>query len=92
MALHTILGGASVSAGAASAGMFAQASHASAASTVVQTAMAIATAAAAVGGFVVALVSFLRHRDAATALENHELHDDVRFDRLEEMIRGKRDD
>lgn len=41
---------------------------------------------AAIGGFGVALTSYLRHRNDASELELHERHDDDRFDTLEKLI------
>lgn len=85
MAVHTILGGASLAAAAAGGGLMASAQAVSHDTALLLIPAAISSVAGLVGA-AVAVISYLRHRNDASALDLHEAHDDERFDELRDLI------
>jgi hypothetical protein len=86
MAIHTMFAGVSGAAGAAGAGMLA-AMH----TDPIMIVFGGMTSLAAIGGFVVASLSFAKHQNDQSALERHEEHDDTRFDRIEAILLSNRE-
>lgn len=78
MALHTVTGGVSAAVGSAGAGMLAV-MH----TDPVMVLFGGLTSISAIGGFLVAAISYRKHRNDQTALATHEIHDDKRFDRID---------